>query len=189
MNYSFLLISLLASTLAGALVGALFLHFTIIKLKAGGARGIALQAATVMASAIDVNSLAQQLKDGNMMDAVRPQIEGHIDNFLRLKLKEKIPALAMFMSDSLLDTVKKGLLEEIELLLPEVLSKYAGKLLGNLDVQGMIARKLAQTPDEKIGGWMDAGIRPYKSKITGAAAIIGFCSGLLALLTHILLSQ
>ena len=95
---------------------------------------------------ISAFSITDKLKDPAGLERVKPIIESHVDTFLHVKLQEKMPAIAMFVSGSTLDKLKDGLLEEIDILLPEVIAGYAENIMGGIDVKKLVAQKIQALP-------------------------------------------
>lgn len=88
------------------------------------------------------SNLAEKANDPAIVKSLMPGIESHIDGFLQQRLKEKIPVLAMFLSDQILQTIRQSLVDEIELLLPNVIAQFAGRLEKELDIEGLVRKRL-----------------------------------------------
>jgi hypothetical protein len=76
------------------------------------------------------------------LQAVHPMIETHLDSFLRVKLKEKMPVIAAFIGESTIVKLKEGMMEEITLLLPEVIAGYAGKMVAHPEISNYITMRI-----------------------------------------------
>lgn len=81
---------------------------------------------------------------------LNPIIEQHIDTFLLVKLNEKLPVIASFVGGSTMKKLKAGMMEEIELLLPEVIDRYISSLVQNTELKTKIAEAVNNYPDEKL---------------------------------------
>lgn len=81
--------------------------------------------------------------------SVKPLIEGHINTFINIRLQEKLPVIAMFASPDMLDKIKVGLLEEIDLLLPEVIENMSQRIKANFTPERIIAEAIAKIPTTK----------------------------------------
>ncbi len=135
---------------------------------------------------LNAGDIASKLKDPNQLKAVHPLIEHHLDSFLKVKLQEKLPVISMFVSESMLEQVKEGMIEEIELLLPEVISKYADSLSEKMDFGKIVTNKLSAYPAEKLNSLVDAAIGKELNKIKMAGAIGGLVIGLVNMLLVLL---
>ena len=92
---------------------------------------------------IHFDEIAARLNDPAQLNELTPTIEKHLDNFLHVKLKEKLPVISMFVGGSTLDKIKEGMLEEISLLLPEIISQYTDSLSKKIDIEQMVTEKVA----------------------------------------------
>lgn len=79
-----------------------------------------------------------------------PLVENHIDDFLRNKLKQKMPVISMFIGDKTVNSLKEVFLKEIEELFPHVLKQFAGSLQENLDLGGLVAKKIEGIESEQL---------------------------------------
>ncbi|MEO6729906.1 MAG: DUF445 family protein [Ferruginibacter sp.] len=77
------------------------------------------------------------------LQRLRPDIEGHIDNFLRNKLKDVFPMLAMMMGEKTVLQLKDAFLLELESLFPILMKSYMNKLQHDLDFEKIVTEKVA----------------------------------------------
>ena len=106
--------------------------------------------ATVANDLLHFDDIAAHIKDPEQLANVKPSIEAHVDMFLHHKLKEKLPVISMFVGEGTLQKIKEGLMEEIDLLLPEVIAKYAENLGQKVDVEQMVTEKVANFSSDKL---------------------------------------
>ena len=85
----------------------------------------------------------EKLNDPLLYEKLKPEIENHVDFFLKEKLSAVFPLLYKFMGEKTLGQFKHAFLAEIDLLFPEIMNKYAGELFNNMDIENMISTKLA----------------------------------------------
>lgn len=131
-------------------------------------------------------SIQEKLADPSRLAAVKPIIETHVNTFLNIKLQEKLPVIAMFASPDMLAKIKEGLLEEIDLLLPEVISQYAGSALEGLDPKTIIIQKINSMPEEQTKELIWQLIGKERTRIALFAALFGFIVGIIPLLLFFL---
>src|SRR3954468_13949863 len=55
------------------------------------------------------DEIAAQLKDPQQLKDLNPTIEKHLDSFLHVKLKEKMPIISMFVGEGTLTKIKEGM--------------------------------------------------------------------------------
>ncbi|MBS1644176.1 MAG: hypothetical protein JST36_03990 [Bacteroidetes bacterium] len=128
---------------------------------------------------LQLDQLSTQLQSPEQVQELMPGIERHIDGFLQQRLKEKIPVLAMFLSDEILQTIKKSLLEEIQSLLPQVIGQYADSLSQKLNPGKLIADRLAAISSEQLETLLKGAIGAELKRVAWGAAFLGFLIGLI----------
>jgi uncharacterized membrane protein YheB (UPF0754 family) len=84
------------------------------------------------------------------LQKLRPDIEAHIDHFLRNKLKEVFPMLSMMLGEKTIQQLKGAFLEELESLFPILMKSYMNKLQHDLDLEKIITEKVANFSSEKL---------------------------------------
>ena len=86
------------------------------------------------------DEIAGKLNDPEQLKQLTPTIEKHIDTFLEVRLKEKIPVLSMFVTGSTLDKIKDGMMDEINSLLPQIITQYKNTLKAKIDIEKMVMK-------------------------------------------------
>jgi len=84
------------------------------------------------------------------LQKLRPDIEAHIDHFLRNKLKEVFPMLSMMLGEKTILQLKSAFLDELESLFPILMKSYMNKLQHDLDLEKIITEKVANFSSEKL---------------------------------------
>jgi uncharacterized membrane protein YheB (UPF0754 family) len=125
----------------------------------------------------------QKLSDPSNLQKAMPVIEGHIDNFLRNKLKEQMPMLGMFIGDKTINTLKEIFLKELEILFPEIMKQFAGNMKNELEIGKIVAGKLSAIAPEKL----ENSIAEQLRFIAVSGAITGFLVGLIQLVIMLLI--
>lgn len=82
----------------------------------------------------------------NFMTGIRPDMEAHMDHFIKVKLEEHFPLLAKFMGEKTLGKLKEAFMGEVETLLPELMKKHGTNLLGNINVGQILNEKISEIP-------------------------------------------
>ena len=127
---------------------------------------------------INIDGLAARLTDPQQLESVKPFIESHIDHFLNEKLKEKMPAIAMFIGEKTIVMMKAALMEEIDQLLPGLLNKFMGNLSESIDIKKTLTEKLNEIPEEKITALLNDNLKREKRLFQIFGAVSGFIIGL-----------
>ena len=128
---------------------------------------------------IHFDEIAAKLKDPEQLKELNPTIEAHIDTFLRVKLKEKIPVVAMFIGDNTITKLKDGMMEEINVLLPEVIDRYTQGLGEKIDIQKMVTEKVAAFSSDKLEEILESIMKKEFRFVEILGGVLGFIIGLL----------
>lgn len=136
---------------------------------------------------MSVDVLAGNLTDPEKLRALKPLIESHIDIFLKEKIKEKMPAVAMFIGEKTMDMMKKSLMEEIDVMLPELIRKYLGNVGDQLNIEKQVMARVRALPEGQIEALLHRNLKREKSMFGLYGAVSGLVIGLiLALLVRFL---
>ncbi len=128
---------------------------------------------------IHFDEIAEMLKDPQQLKDLTPTIEKHLDSFLHVKLKEKLPVISMFVGDSTLQKLKDGMLEEIEVLLPEVINQYTNSLGQKIDIEKIVTEKVAGYSSDKLEEILLSVMKKEFWFLELVALVLGFVIGLL----------
>jgi len=113
---------------------------------------------------------------------ILPQIEGHIDYFLREKLKEALPVINMFIGDKTIDTLKQTFLAELETLFPSVMKNYMTQLEKDLDLEKIVVEKVASFSSDKLESILTQIMSKEFKFVEIIGGVLGFIIGLLQIL-------
>lgn len=128
---------------------------------------------------IHFDEIAAKLKDPEQLQALNPTIEAHIDSFLRVRLKEKIPVVAMFIGDNTINKLKDGMMEEINVLLPDVIDRYTAGLSEKIDIEKMVTEKVAAFSSDKLEEILQSIMKKEFRFVEILGGVVGFIIGLL----------
>jgi uncharacterized membrane protein YheB (UPF0754 family) len=131
------------------------------------------------------NNLADQLTSQQNLEKLKPEIEQHIDVFLKIKLKEAMPMIGMLIGDRTTSQLKTLFMQEMESLFPSVMKSYVNHIKTDDGLDRLISTRLeAITPAiVERNFFIQAG--PELRKLQLAAAFTGFAVGCVQVLTII----
>lgn len=135
---------------------------------------------------IHIDDIAEKLKNPDQLKSLTPLIEQHVDGFLQVKLKEKLPVISMFVGDGTLNKIKEGILEEIESLLPELIERYTETLKQQIDIEKMVTEKVANFSSDKLEEILAAIMKKEFRFVEVIGGVLGFLIGLLQVLLTVL---
>ena len=99
---------------------------------------------------LSFSEIEEKVTNPENLQKLRPDIEAHIDNFLKNKLKDVFPMLSMFIGEKTTGQLKDAFLMELESLFPVLMKNYMGKLQGELNLEKIVTEKVANFSSEKL---------------------------------------
>lgn len=164
-----------------------FLGITIQGIFPKGQKQFAQKLGALVASELlHFDEIAKKIADPAQLEQVRPFIAEHIDHFLEHKLTQKMPVLAMFVSASTLAPVKEGLMEEIDIMLPQLMRQYAENLKSKIDIEKMVTEKVAAFSSDKLEEILVAIMSKEFRFVEIIGGVLGFLIGLIQILLTML---
>jgi len=98
----------------------------------------------VSENVVNIPKMKDSLLKSEKLQQIHGMLEVKVDDFLRHKLKEKIPVFSMFITESLISKMKEILVEELAGLVPSVIEQIASGMEEQFNISKMI--------DERING-------------------------------------
>lgn len=128
---------------------------------------------------VNFNELEQQLLSPDNLKNIHVYLDKKAEEFLRVKLAEKLPVISMFITDSLVNVAKESLVGELDKMIPEIIKMYSGKIQSRFDVKEKVKNFIAGYPVPELEKvfYMKAGKKIQKLKLL--IALSGFILGLL----------
>ena len=123
-------------------------------------------------------NLEQKIADPSNLLKARPVIESHIDHFLRVKLKDQMPMISMFIGDKTIDSLKTIFMQELENLFPEVMKHFAGNLKSEMGIEKMVRNKISGVSSEYVNKILGKDLR----YIAAICAFTGFITALIQII-------
>ena len=116
------------------------------------------------------------------LEKLKPEIEAHIDIFLREKLVTLFPMLSMFIGDKTINQLKTAFLTELENLFPILMKNYMKKLESDLDLEKIVTEKVASFSSEKLEDILNQITKKEFQFLEVIGAVFGFIIGLVQVL-------
>lgn len=120
------------------------------------------------------------------LQKLKPEIEKHVDKFLREKLGELFPMLSMFIGEKTINQLKTAFLVELENLFPILMKNYMGKLEQDLDLEKIVTEKVAGFSSEKLEEILHQITKKEFQFLEVIGGIFGLLIGLLQVLLTVL---
>jgi uncharacterized membrane protein YheB (UPF0754 family) len=115
------------------------------------------------------------------LEQLKPEIEQHIDKFLKEKLTTLFPMLSMFIGDKTINQLKAAFLTELESLFPILMKNYMGKLEKDLDLEKIVTQKVASFSSEKLEDILNQITKKEFQFLEVVGGVFGFLIGLIQL--------
>jgi uncharacterized membrane protein YheB (UPF0754 family) len=183
MNYWLLLIPLI-SAFIGWLIARISIAVLFRRILPQRQEDLAKRIGRTISNEFSFADIEKKIGDPANAKKILPLVEEHVDDFLRNKLKAKMPVIGMFIGEKTINSMKEVFLKEIEEMFPRILTQFAGNLQQELDVESMVTTRISSIPTGQIEK-MAAPVLKYYLAI---GAITGFCAGLINLLIFLLAS-
>jgi uncharacterized membrane protein YheB (UPF0754 family) len=120
-----------------------------------------------------------QLTANENLTKLTPLVEQHLDHFLRNKLSSEMPIISAFIGEKTIQKLKAVFLEEMNILFPDLMKKYAQHLEEDLDLERIVTEKVANFSSEKLEGLLYQIMASEFRFVEIVGAILGFLIGLL----------
>lgn len=145
-------------------------------------------ATVVSQELINIDEIKTAISKEENLTEVYQMIDDKIGEFLKTKLGEAMPFLAMFINDNTINTIKEILSAEVKNILPEALDTFANNMEKHFDVKKVVEEKVAAFPVEKLESVLMGILQKELKFIEIVGAILGAIIGLIQVLLAPLLS-
>jgi uncharacterized membrane protein YheB (UPF0754 family) len=128
---------------------------------------------------LSFQDIAAKIADPANTEQLLPFIDAHIDQFLKVKLKESMPVVGMFIGDKTINQLKAVFLEELTLLFPQLMEQYMVNLQSQLDLEKIVVQKVQGFSTEKLEEILQQIMSKEFRFVEVIGAVLGFIIGLL----------
>lgn len=128
--------------------------------------------------------IEKKVTDPENLSKLKPEIEKHIDSFLRDKLKDTFPMLSMFIGDKTINQLKAAFLMELESLFPVLMKSYMTKLEQELDLEKIVTEKVASFSSNKLEDILNQIIKKEFKFLELVGAVFGMMIGIVQVLVQ-----
>ena len=118
---------------------------------------------------------------------ILPMAEEHVDNFLRVKLKESMPMIAMFVGDKTIAQLKTVFMTELRELFPVIMKNYVANFRNDLDLERIVVEKIAGFSADRLESLLNEFLTKEFRFVEIIGAILGFLIGVLQILLTLLM--
>ena len=118
---------------------------------------------------------------------ILPMAEEHVDHFLRVKLKESMPMIAMFVGDKTIAQLKTVFMTELRELFPVIMKNYVANLRNDLDLERIVVEKIAGFSADRLESLLNEFLTKEFRFVEIIGAALGFLIGVLQILLTLLM--
>ena len=104
----------------------------------------------ISAEFLSFEDIEGKIANPQNLEKLMPMIEAHVDNFLRNKLSDEMPFLSLFIGSKTIKSLKKTFMQELEILFPQIMKRYAGHLEEELDLEKIVIDKVSAFSTDKL---------------------------------------
>ena len=130
--------------------------------------------------------IQERLATKENIGSVINKIENTLDDYFEIKFPLKFPLLSKFISPKMRIKIKNEMLEEVDILAPELIEKQVNDLDKVFDVEQIITKKVTNLSTDKLEALMMSIIEKELVFIEWVGAFLGFFIGLVQLLLVLL---
>lgn len=128
---------------------------------------------------ISFEEISNKINSPSTVEKALPLVEQHVNQFIDTKLKEEIPLLSMFISGDTMTKIKRGIVQEVELMIPQLLGGMLTSIQQDLNVERMVIDKVNAFSSDKLEAiLLDIMKREFKF-VELIGAVLGFLIGLI----------
>lgn len=128
---------------------------------------------------LSFNDIEQKLTNTANLQKMMPQVEQHIDYFLREKLSETMPMISMFIGDKTIEKLKATLTAELERLFPSLIKNYTSSLKNELDLEQIVTEKVKNFSSDQLEAILYQVMSREFRFVEILGGVLGFLIGLL----------
>ena len=99
---------------------------------------------------LSFQDIESKITNPSNIDQLMPQIDAHIDHFLRVKLADQMPVISMFIGDKTIRQMKSVFMAELKELFPGIMKTYMGNLQRDLDLEKIVVEKVKGFSSDKL---------------------------------------
>jgi uncharacterized membrane protein YheB (UPF0754 family) len=135
---------------------------------------------------LSFEEIEQKITDPENLKNILPQLETHIDHFLRVKLSDAMPMISMFIGDKTIEKLKSVFMVELEDLFPKIMKQYGGSLKTQLDLEQIVSDKVKNFSSDKLEEILYQVMAKEFRFVEIIGGVLGFLIGLLQILITLL---
>jgi uncharacterized membrane protein YheB (UPF0754 family) len=135
---------------------------------------------------VSVDKISEKLTGPAAIAKIVPVVEIQINEFLTIKLAEKMPMISMFIGEKTISQIKSILVEEIESLFPVLINQFLQNASKDFNIGRMVEEKIIAIPAGTIQQIIRNNLKKEQRIFKLSGALLGFLVGVLQLIIILL---
>ncbi|MEO7309162.1 MAG: DUF445 family protein [Chitinophagaceae bacterium] len=131
---------------------------------------------------LSFEDIEEKITSDKNLDAIYPEIEKNIDEFLKTRLKTAMPVIGMFIGDKTITQLKEVFMAELKSMLPGLLKNYVNNLKSELDLERIVVEKIKGFSSDKLEEMLNQILTKEFRFVEVIGAILGFIIGVVQIL-------
>jgi len=136
---------------------------------------------------LSFGDIEQTITSPDNVRRILPLAEEHIDHFLRVRLKEQMPMISMFIGDKTIGQLKSVFMKELEDLFPIIMKNYVANLRHDLDLERIVVEKIASFSADRLENMLNEFLTKEFRFVELIGAALGFLIGALQIFLTLLM--
>ncbi len=128
---------------------------------------------------LSFDDIESKLTNPSNIQKMMPQLETHLDHFLRVKLKATMPMISAFIGDKTIDKLKKVFVDELQELFPSLIKNYTASLKNDLDLEQIVTEKVKNFSSDQLEAILYQIMSKEFRFVEIIGGVLGFLIGLL----------
>ncbi|MES2776902.1 MAG: DUF445 family protein [Bacteroidota bacterium] len=131
---------------------------------------------------LSFKDIEEKITGSKNLENIYPEIEKNIDEFLKVRLKESMPVIGMFIGDKTVNQLKEVFMAELKNMLPGLLKNYVNNLKNELDLEKIVVEKIKGFSSDKLEEMLNKILTKEFRFVEVIGAILGFLIGVVQIL-------
>ncbi|MGN6618035.1 MAG: DUF445 domain-containing protein [Ilyomonas sp.] len=131
---------------------------------------------------LSFRDIEQKISNPENIQKIMPFVEKHIDEFLRVKLGQQMPMIAMFVGEKTIGEMKRIFIEELQNLFPVIMQNYMGELQKDLDLEKIVYSRVSSFSSEKLEDILNQIMSKEFKFVELLGGVLGFIIGIVQVL-------
>ncbi len=146
-------------------------------------KALALKLGDMVANELfSIEDVKSRLKEESSGEEIMEALAGKIDEFIEEKLPTAIPMAAMFMNSTMVDAIKKPLIESLESAIPTIIDKIGDHIEEAVDMREIVREKVEAFSSDKLESILFGIMKKEFKFIELVGGVLGFMIGIFQVL-------